>query len=86
MGKALQYLPEEGETFMKACSLNDFMQELAPWLSGDYIREVYLDENGHVVLLFLDGVRNAYHIDDCTELQVKLMLEDLKKKGVPVKK
>lgn len=70
---------------MKSCSLNDFMQELAPWLSGDYIREVHLDDNGHVVLLFLDGVRNAYHIDDCTELQVKLMLEDLRKKGVPVK-
>jgi hypothetical protein len=71
---------------MKTCSLNDFMQELAPWLSGDYIREVSLDDNGHVVLLFLDGVRNAYYINDCSELQVKLMLEDLKEKGVPVKK
>lgn len=71
---------------MKSCSLNDFMQELAPWLSDDYIREVYLDDNGHVVLLFLDGVRNAYHIEDCSEMQVKAMLEDLKEKGVPVKK
>ena len=69
---------------MKTCSLDDFMQELAPWLSRDYIRKAYLDENGHVVLLFLDGIKNAYHIDDCTETEVKAMLEDLKQKGVPV--
>jgi hypothetical protein len=69
---------------MKTCNLDEFMQELSPWLSGDYIREAYLDDKGLVVLKFLDGVRNAYHIDDCTKSQVKAVLQDLKEKGVPV--
>jgi hypothetical protein len=70
---------------MKTCSLEGFMEELSPWLSGEYIREVYLDDNGHVVVMFMDGVRNAYHIDDCTEGQVKGMMADLKAKGIAVK-
>lgn len=70
---------------MKTCNLNDFVQELTPWLSGDYIREVYLDEKGHVVVMFLDGVRNGYHIDDCTQAQVKEALRDLKDKGLAVR-
>jgi len=70
---------------VKTCNLNDFVQELTPWLSGDYIREVYLDEKGHVVVMFLDGVRNGYHIDDCTQAQVKEALRDLKDKGLAVR-
>ena len=70
---------------METCSLNSFIQELTPWLSGDYIREVYLDDKGDVVVVFLDGVRNAYHIDDCTQTEVKVALKDLKEKGLAVR-
>ena len=70
---------------MKTCRLDDFVQDLSPWLSGDYIREVYLDEKGHVVVMFLDGVRNGYHIEDCTQAEVKAALSDLKAKGLAVR-
>jgi len=43
-----------------------------------------LDENGHFVLLFMDGVKNVYNIEDCEKSQLNSILEDLKKKGVPV--
>ena len=69
---------------MKTCNLSDFMQALTPWLDDDYIRKAYLDENGHFVLLFTDGVKNVYHIEDCEKSQLEEILEDLKKKGVPV--
>jgi hypothetical protein len=61
------------------------MQALNPWLDDDYIRQAYLDENGHFVLLFMDGVKNVYNIEDCETSQLKTILEDLKKKGVTVK-
>ena len=70
---------------MKTCSLNDFMEEIKPWLDKDYIREAHIDDNGHFVLQFLDGMKNVYHIDDCNRDQVKGVLKDLKTKGIPVK-
>ena len=70
---------------METCSLNNFIQELTPWLTGDYIREIYLDQKGDVVVVFLDGVRNGYHIDDCTQVEVKAALKDLKEKGLKVR-
>ena len=69
---------------MKTCSLNDFMTEINPWLDRDYIREAHLDDNGHFVLVFVDGMKNVYHIDDCNEAQVKEVLKDLKSKGIKV--
>ncbi len=60
------------------------MKALTPWLDDDYIRKAYMDDTGHFVLLFADGVKNVYHIEDCAEPQLKAILEDLKKKGVPV--
>jgi predicted glycosyltransferase len=69
---------------MKTCNLSDFMKSLTPWLDDDYIRKACLDENGHFVLMFTDGVKNVYHIEDCEKAQLKAILEDLKKKGVPV--
>lgn len=69
---------------MKSCSLKDFMQELEPWLDGDHIKEAFVDDNGHFVLLFMDGMKNVYDVDDCNVGQVKAVLEDLKSKGVPV--
>jgi len=69
---------------MKTCNLSDFMKSLSLWLDDDYIRKACLDENGHFVLLFTDGVKNVYHIEDCEKSQLEEILEDLKKKGVPV--
>jgi len=60
------------------------MQELTPWLSGDYIRKASLDDKGHFVVHFTDGTKNVYQIDDCTEPQIKAVLRDLKKKGITV--
>ena len=64
--------------------MNDFMQELAPWLDKDYIREARLDDDGNIVLLFQDGVRDVFHIDDCTKEQIGKVLKDLKDKGITV--
>lgn len=69
---------------MKTCSLSDFMQALTPWLNDDYIRKAYVDDNGHFVLLFMDGVREVYQIDDCEKSQIEAILEKMKKKGVSV--
>ncbi len=69
---------------MKTCSLNDFMEELKPWLDKDHIRSAVLEENGNLVLYFLDGMKNVYQIDDCNKEQVKAVLDDLKKTGIPV--
>jgi hypothetical protein len=70
---------------MKTCTLDEFVNELTPWLSRDYVREVYLDERGDVVVMFLDGIRNGYHIDDCTQAEVKAALSDLKDRGLAVR-
>jgi hypothetical protein len=40
---------------MKTCRLDEFIQELTPWLSRDYIRKAYLTEKGDLVLEFLIG-------------------------------
>jgi len=69
---------------MKTCKLSDFMQALKPWISEDYIRKAYLDDNGHFVLLFVDGVKDVYQIEDCEKFQIEAILEDMKKKGVSV--
>jgi len=60
------------------------METLTPWVSTDYLRKVYLNDDGHVTVLFTDGVRNVYRIDDCNAAQIKAVLEDLKKQGVRV--
>ncbi len=69
---------------MKTCSLQDFMAELTPWLDKDHIRKAEIDENGHLVLHFLDGMKNVYDIDDCNMSQVQSVLKDLRKKGITV--
>lgn len=70
---------------MKSCSLNDFMQELKPWLDRDHIKEVFIDKHGHLALLFRDGMKNVYTIDDCNKAQIEAVLQDLRAKGIPVK-
>jgi hypothetical protein len=69
---------------MKKCSLNDFMQEIGPWLDKDYIKKAHLDDQGHFVLMFVDGMKNVYYIDDCNEAQINGVLKDLKSKGIVV--
>ncbi len=69
---------------MKSCSLNDFMQELKPWLDSDHIKEAFIDDKGHLVLLFRDGIKNVYDIDDCNKTQIGAVLQDLKDKGISV--
>ena len=69
---------------MKTCNLSDFMKALTPWLDDDYIRKAYVDDNGHFVLLFTDGVKNVYNIEGCEKSQLKAILEDLEKNGVAI--
>ena len=69
---------------MKTCSLNDFMAELKPWLDKDHIRRAELDDKGHFVVHFMDGMKNVYHIDDCNAAQVKGVLKEMKAKGIAV--
>ncbi len=69
---------------MKTCSLNDFMAEMKPWLDSDHIRGAEIDDNGHMVLYFMDGMKNVYIIDDCNKEQIEDVLADLEKKGIDV--
>lgn len=67
---------------MKTCSLIDFLEELKPWLDKDHIRKAEIDEKGHFILHFLDGMKNVYNIDDCNREQINKILKDLKGKGI----
>lgn len=69
---------------MKQCSLNDFMEELKPWLDRDHIQSAVLDSKGHLVIRFMDGMKNVYAIDDCNKVQIQQVLNDLKGRGIPV--
>jgi len=51
--------------------LNEFLLAVKPWISEEYIRKAYLDDNGNLVLDFRDGVKNVYQIDDCNAGQIK---------------
>jgi hypothetical protein len=69
---------------MKSCSLNDFMEEIKPWLDRDHIRRAEIDAEGRVILYFLDGMKNVYLVDDCNQTQVGRVLDDLRRKGIEV--
>jgi hypothetical protein len=60
------------------------MEVLKPWLNDDYIRRAYFDTQGNFKLWFVDGGRNSYRIDDCSEEQINAAVEILKKHGVSV--
>lgn len=70
---------------MKQCSLHDFMEELKPWLDTNHIRSAELSDEHRLIIHFLDGMKNVYHIDDCNEKQIRAVLSDLRKKGIAVK-
>ena len=70
----------------KSCSLNDFMEELTPWLDRDHIKNAFIDEKGRLVLFFLDGMRHVYTISDCNSSQIEDVLGGLRQKGISVGK
>jgi hypothetical protein len=76
--------PEKETVMKKTCTLNEFLLAVKPWISEEYIRKAYLDDEGNLVLDFRDGVRNVYQIDDCTAGQIKTILKDFKKSGIKV--
>lgn len=69
---------------METCCLKDFMEELKPWLDNDHIRKVHINEKGHFILYFRDGMKNVYSIDDCNRSQITEVLKTLKNKGIDV--
>ncbi|MFP4158151.1 MAG: hypothetical protein ACLFQ9_03640 [Desulfobacterales bacterium] len=68
---------------MRTCSLSQFLESLEPWLSADYIRKGRINQDGDVVLMFNDGVNNVYRITDCTEPQLREIIEKIRKKNIP---
>lgn len=71
---------------MKTCKLTDFLEAVKPWIDTAYIRNAYLNEDGHFVLTFVDGVTSTYQIDDCNTGQLARILKDFEKKGIAVLK
>lgn len=69
---------------MEACKFIDFMKVFEPWLNEDYIRKAGLDNNGNFRLQLMDGGIKKYRIDDCSEAQLKDVIEMLQKHGLPV--
>ena len=69
---------------MNTCTFIDFMQALKSWLYSDYIILARFDDKGNFTLMFVDGGQKLYHVDDCTAVQLKNVVELLKKNGVPV--
>ncbi len=67
---------------MKTCSLDDFMTEMQPWLDNDHIRKAYINEDGHFILKFRDGMKNVYNIDDCSRDHIEEILKDLAGRGI----
>ena len=70
---------------MKQCSLQDFMEELKPWLDTNHIRSAEVSGGDRLTLYFLDGMKNVYQIDDCNEKQILAVVGELRKKGIVVK-
>ena len=70
---------------MKKCSLNEFVDEMKPWLDKDHIRRVEIDSQERFVVHFLDGTKHVYHVDDCNKEQVVKVLSDFEKKGIEIR-
>ena len=58
------------------------MKEMQPWLDNDHIRKAHLDDKGHFVLHFQDGMKNVYDVDDCSHGHVEQILKDLAARGI----
>jgi len=70
----------------KSCSLNDFMEELTPWLDREHVKNAHIDGEGRLVLFFLDGMRHVYDINDCNSSQVEKVLSNLRERGIGVER
>lgn len=71
---------------MKTCNLQDFMEELRPWLDKDHIKNAILSGDGRLTLHFTDGMKNVYSIDDCNAAQMQDVLNTLKGSGISIEK
>ena len=69
---------------MKNCSLNNFLEEINPWLDRKYVHRAFTDGKGKFVIFFLDGTKNTYSIDDCNAEQVVTVLKDLESRGIHI--
>lgn len=69
---------------MNTCKFIDFMQALKPWLNDDYIKQASFDGKGKFTMVFVDGAKNVYHVDDCTAEQLEKVVELMEKSGVLV--
>ena len=67
---------------MKTCTFIDFMQALKPWLNDEYIQQAPFDDKGNFTLIFVDGGKKVYNVDDCMAAQVKNAVELMKKNGI----
>lgn len=69
---------------MKTCSINSYLNEIAPWLDSDYILKAGVDGKGHFILHFVDGTRHSYVIDACSKKQLDTILRRLKWQGIEI--
>jgi len=49
---------------METCRLSEFLTVLEPWMDTDYIRKVFLDSQGRLVIFFADGGEKVYKLED----------------------
>jgi hypothetical protein len=68
----------------ETCRFSDFMQSLKPWLNDHFIRKACLTKKGHLILMFADGGESTYRIDDCTEPQIRDVIEVMRKNNIIV--
>jgi hypothetical protein len=78
-------LTHKGDPMQKnTCTFTDFMQTLKPWLKEDNIKQASFDGKGKFTVVFSDGAKNQYQVDDCTSEQLKEAVELLRTHGVIV--
>ena len=66
----------------KTCTFVDFVEALKPWLKDDLIKQASFDRKGKFTVVFEDGAKNIYQVDDCTAKQLDDAVELMRKNGV----
>lgn len=69
---------------MEACTFSDLIKVLEPWLNGDYIRKVLVQDRNQLIFVFTDGGQKAYRIDGCSRSQLDDILADVGNRGITV--
>lgn len=69
---------------MKTCSLENFLKEMNPWLSSEYLYKAVYDGKGNFVIHFLDGTKNSYQVSDCNKSQIEHIIDRLLDIGIQV--